>query len=142
MQVIATLTRSERQAALVILLVLFAIGLALMGAGRNDLLGGHGVLVMVVALAAAFAVISGYFAPEPGEERLDQYYDEPSKIGLVLAMVWAAVGMFFGVWVGPIGVMLATPLAVVLIALVRKLYLEAYLGDYNGADTSCPRAAA
>ncbi|WHZ25916.1 MAG: hypothetical protein OJF51_000711 [Nitrospira sp.] len=50
--------------------------------------------------------------------------------------------MFFGVWVGPIGVMLATPLAVVLIALVRKLYLEAYLGDYNGADTSCPRAAA
>ncbi|WIM11948.1 MAG: Cytochrome c oxidase (cbb3-type) subunit CcoN [Enhydrobacter sp.] len=99
MRVIATLTRSERLSALVILLVLFALGLALMGAGRNDPLGGHGALVMVVALAATFAVISGYFAPEPDERRLDHYYDEPSKIGLVLAMAWAAVGMFFGVWV-------------------------------------------
>jgi predicted PurR-regulated permease PerM len=37
--------------------------------------------------------------------------------------------VFAGIWVGPIGITLATPLAVVLMVLVRRLYIEAYLGD-------------
>ncbi|OQW37303.1 MAG: hypothetical protein A4E19_14170 [Nitrospira sp. SG-bin1] len=49
--------------------------------------------------------------------------------------------MFAGIWVGPIGVTFAMPLTVVLKAFVRKLYLEAYLGDH-GADTDEPRSRA
>jgi predicted PurR-regulated permease PerM len=41
--------------------------------------------------------------------------------------------IFAGIWVGPIGVTLATPLTVVLMVLVRRLYIEAYLGD-RGRD--------
>lgn len=44
--------------------------------------------------------------------------------------------VFAGIWVGPIGVTLATPLAVVLMVLVRRLYIEAYLGDREQTDLS------
>ena len=46
-----------------------------------------------------FGVISGYFAPEPTEERFNDYYDDPSKVGIILAMVWAVFGLFVGDWV-------------------------------------------
>jgi Predicted permease len=37
--------------------------------------------------------------------------------------------IFAGIWIGPIGVALATPFAVVLMVLVQRLYIEDYLGD-------------
>ncbi|MBN8967142.1 MAG: cytochrome-c oxidase, cbb3-type subunit I [Rhizobiales bacterium] len=96
---IGQLTGNERQSALIILLALTVVGLIMAVAGRHDPLGVHGALVMVVAIAGIFAVISGYYAPEPSPERLSQYYDEPSKWGILIAMVWAVVGMFVGDWV-------------------------------------------
>ena len=44
--------------------------------------------------------------------------------------------IFAGIWVGPIGVTLATPLTVVLMVLVRRLYIEAYLGDLGRDERS------
>jgi cytochrome c oxidase cbb3-type subunit 1 len=96
---IGQLTGNERQSALIILLALTVVGLIMAVAGRHDPLGVHGALVMVVAIAGIFGVISGYYAPEPSAERLGQYYDEPSKWGILIAMVWAVVGMFVGDWV-------------------------------------------
>ena len=96
---IAQLTTNERQTALVLLIVLAVVGLAMAVAGRDDLLGAHGALIMIVAIAGVFGVISGYYSPEPTEERFNDYYDEPSKIGIILSMGWAVAGMFFGVWV-------------------------------------------
>jgi cytochrome c oxidase cbb3-type subunit 1 len=93
------LTKSERQWALLILIVLAVAGLAMSAAGHDDPLGIHGALVIVAALAGVFTVISGYYAPEPGLERLDQYFDEPSKLGIVAAMAWAVFGLFIGDWV-------------------------------------------
>ena len=93
------LTRSERQLAIGILLLLTCVGLAFAAAGKDDPLGVHGFLIMAAAIVGIFAVISGYFAPEPGEERFDSYYDAPSKIGLLIAMGWAAFGLFVGDWV-------------------------------------------
>ncbi len=99
MRVLDTLTKGERQNALVILLALVAVGVAMAAGGRDSLLGVHGAIVMVVSAAAAIAVISRYHAPEPGEDRLDSYYDEPSKIGIILSMGWAVAGLAAGVWV-------------------------------------------
>ena len=95
----AQLTRNERQLAVVILLALTIVGLILAGAGKDDPIGIHGLLIMACAIAGIFAVIPGFFEPEPSPDRLDSYYDEPSKIGILLAMAWAAVGMFVGDWV-------------------------------------------
>ena len=86
---IAEFTQTERQWALVILGALAVVGLMMAGLGHDDPLGLHGGLVMVAALAGIFAVIGGYYAPEPAADRRDRYYDDPSKIGVVLAMVWA-----------------------------------------------------
>src|SRR5262249_61880498 len=58
-----------------------------------------GYLILAPAIRGVFAVISGYFAPEPGDDRFDSYYDTPSKVGLLLAMGWVAFGLFVGDWV-------------------------------------------
>src|SRR5262245_19769468 len=93
------LTRGERQLAIGILLLIICVGLAFAGAGKDGPPGGHGFLIMATGIVGIFAVIAGYFNPEPGDERFDSYYDTPSKIGLLLAMGWAAFGLFVGDWV-------------------------------------------
>jgi cytochrome c oxidase cbb3-type subunit 1 len=96
---VATLTNNERQLALFVSMFVAIAGLALAAAGHQDPMGAQGIVILLSGLACMLIVIRGYFEPEPGEERLLQYYDEPTKAGIVLAMVWAVVGMFFGVWV-------------------------------------------
>jgi cytochrome c oxidase cbb3-type subunit I len=96
---IGQLTKPERQLALVILCVVAVLGLLMMAAGRNDPLGAQGGLVALMALFAIFGVISGYFSPDPGEGRLNYYYDEPSKVGLLLSMAWLIFGLLVGDWV-------------------------------------------
>ena len=96
---IAELTKNERQGALIILLALAITGLAMAAGGRGDPFGVHGALVLVVAIAGIFAVIGGYYAPEPPQSRLDSYYDSPTKFGIIAAMVWAVIGMAVGDWV-------------------------------------------
>jgi cytochrome c oxidase cbb3-type subunit 1 len=96
---VSQLTKEERQLAIGILILLSACGLAMAAAGRGDPLGIHGFLVMLCSIGMIFAIISGYFAPEPGAERLTRYYDDPSKAGIVLAVAWAVFGMFIGDWV-------------------------------------------
>jgi len=68
-------------------------------AGRNDPLGGQGAVVLALTIGAIFAVISQYYEPEPSDERFNQYYDDPTKAGIVLAMGWVAFGLFVGDWV-------------------------------------------
>jgi cytochrome c oxidase cbb3-type subunit I len=96
---IAQLTKSERQSALVLFLLLAVGGLAMAVVGHDDPLGVHGAIVLIAALAGIFFVISRYYDPEPSSDRLERYYDDPTKVGIVLAMVWAVVGMFVGDWV-------------------------------------------
>ncbi|MBN8961915.1 MAG: cytochrome-c oxidase, cbb3-type subunit I [Rhizobiales bacterium] len=96
---VAELTKNERQGALVILLALAVTGLAMAAGGRGDPFGIHGAMVLVAAIVGIFAVIGGYYAPEPSPERLDSYYDSPTKFGIVAAMVWAVAGMAVGDWV-------------------------------------------
>jgi cytochrome c oxidase cbb3-type subunit I len=96
---IGQLTKRERQLALVILCGMAVLGLLMMVAGRNDPLGAQGGLVALMALFAIFGVISGYFSPDPGEGRLNYYYDEPSKVGILFSMAWLIFGLLVGDWV-------------------------------------------
>src|SRR5690606_13855438 len=96
---IPKLTSSERQMAAVILLVVAAAGVAMAAAGRNEAMGVHGLIVIVFAAALLYPILSSFYAPEPTEDREESYYDDPIKVGIVLAMAWAIFGMFMGVWV-------------------------------------------
>ena len=95
------LTISERHLALVVLvgLALFGIALAAGGGRVGDPVAAHGFIIAGFSLALIFPIILRYFEPAPSAERLSGYYDTPTKAGIVLAMIWAVVGMGFGVWV-------------------------------------------
>jgi cytochrome c oxidase cbb3-type subunit 1 len=96
---ISQLTLSERQYALVILVVAAICGLAMAAGGRGDPLGVHGIIVLLFSVGLAFVVMAGYYTPEPDPERLSNYFDDPTRFGIVLTMVWAVFAMAFGVWV-------------------------------------------
>jgi cytochrome c oxidase cbb3-type subunit 1 len=96
---ISELTLGERRLALVFLSVLALLGLFGAGFGRDPQIAFHGALVMVCSILAAFAVLAGYFTPESGPEARREYFDSPSKAGIVLSMIWAVFGMGIGDWV-------------------------------------------
>jgi cytochrome c oxidase cbb3-type subunit 1 len=97
---VATLSVNERQIALAISILVAVVGLAFVGASHQDTaMQVHGFIILLSGIACAFAIIRGYYEPEPSSERLSQYYDEPTKAGIVLAIIWGVIGMFVGVWV-------------------------------------------
>jgi cytochrome c oxidase cbb3-type subunit 1 len=96
---IGQLTTSERQRAIFLLIVIACVGLVMVAAGKDDPFGIHGLMVIAACIVAAFYVISGFFAPEPSADRASSYNDEPAKIAVLAAMIWAALGMFAGDWV-------------------------------------------
>ncbi|HEY8594718.1 MAG TPA: cytochrome-c oxidase, cbb3-type subunit I [Devosiaceae bacterium] len=96
---VSTLTVGERQVALLISILVAFCGLVLAAAGRGDPLGAHGFVILICGIACAFVVLGGFFAPEPGPERLSSYYDDPIKAGILISMAWGVFAMFMGDWV-------------------------------------------
>ena len=84
---------------MIILGGLTLVGLAMAVAGRNDLLGAHGWIVLAAGLIGFAVMIKGMDAPEPNAERLTHYYDAPTRAGIILTLVWGVIGMFFGFWI-------------------------------------------
>ena len=99
MRLIAGLTTTERQTGLLLAGLVTLMGAALGIAGRNDLLGYHGLLIVVFGAVIMIALLRNLDAPEPEESRLSEYYDDPIRFGIVLTMAWAVFAMFIGVWV-------------------------------------------
>ncbi|WP_336042224.1 cytochrome-c oxidase, cbb3-type subunit I [Pseudooceanicola nanhaiensis] len=93
------LTGAERQLALIISVLTLLGGLAMAAAGRADPLGIHGWIVVLFAGAVFLITLGSIYDPEPREDRAVSYYDDPTKVGLILALGWAVVGMGMGVWV-------------------------------------------
>src|SRR5690606_15091460 len=97
---VAQLTKNERQLGMIMLALLAFCGLLMAGlGGGTSHFAIHGFIILLASLGTLFVVISGYYEPEPRSERLQDYYDDPTKVGIFLAMIWAVIGMFMGVWV-------------------------------------------
>jgi cytochrome c oxidase cbb3-type subunit 1 len=96
---IANLTVAERQSALVILISTGLVGLVMAAIGADDAFAAHGVIIFMFSAILFFRVLPQLYEPEPTEDRHSRYYDDPIKLGIILAMIWALVGMFFGLWV-------------------------------------------
>ncbi|MCP8937431.1 cytochrome-c oxidase, cbb3-type subunit I [Alsobacter sp. SYSU M60028] len=96
---ISQLSPGERRGALVLSCLVGCAGLAMAILGRDDPLGGQGAVVMAFALACAGTVSHGYFTPAPSPASRAAYYDDPTRAGIVLAMIWAVVAMAVGDWV-------------------------------------------
>ena len=96
---IAGLTIKERQYAVVILMIGILTGLVMAAIGADDAYSVHGVIIFIFSAVLFFRVLSQLHEPGPTPEHFSRYYDDPIKVGIILAMVWAVVGMFFGLWV-------------------------------------------
>ena len=90
---ILTLTETERQIALAISVAVGLCGLVLAAAGNQDTMEIHGWLILAIAAICAIIVIRGIWGPEPPKSRLQSYYDEPFKAGIIARMAWAGVAM-------------------------------------------------
>ncbi len=96
---LAQLTKAERERGLLISGAVALCGLVMAVLGKNDPLGVHGAIVILAGLFCVFAIIAKFYAPEPPASRLESYYDDPTKAGIILSMTWAVVGLFVGDWV-------------------------------------------
>ena len=96
---VSGITIGERRFSLLVLAILSAIGLAMAVAGRMDPLGVHGFIIFGFSVVLTFVLLGRYYAPEPSAERLSEYYDDPTKVGIVLTMAWAVFAMAIGLWV-------------------------------------------
>jgi len=92
------LTTGERDFGAIVLIVLAIIGIAMAAAGRSDVLGIHGAMVLLYSLILLFILFSTAFGAAPDPTRLTRYYDDPIKVGVGLTLFWAIFGMFVGVW--------------------------------------------
>jgi cytochrome c oxidase cbb3-type subunit 1 len=75
------------------------VGLTMAVVGQDDAMGVHGWIVLVAGAVAFFLVGNSLSDPEPSEDRLNSYYDDPTKAGIIVALLWAVFGMGMGVWV-------------------------------------------
>src|SRR3546814_5158273 len=96
---IAGLKKSERQFAIVISLLLGLFGMTMAIAGRADPIGTQGFIIVAFAVLVIATVANGYYLPEPSEDRLTEYYDDPTRAGIIIAMIWGVIAMFVGDWV-------------------------------------------
>ena len=98
---ISQLTVQERQWSMTTLAVLAFAGLvmAAAGASRVDPMQAHGFIVLLFSLGVLCLLVKDYSAPEPSASRLESYYDDPSKAGIIIAMAWGVFAMFVGDWV-------------------------------------------
>jgi cytochrome c oxidase cbb3-type subunit 1 len=96
---ISQLTIAERKRGCVTLAVLTLLGLVMAAADPHGLFGAQGYVVAIFCGAMLVVVLRRLFDPEPGPERFESYYDDPTKVGIILALIWAIAGLAAGVWV-------------------------------------------
>lgn len=93
------LSPADLVGAILISLGVLLAGILMAVAGGSDPLGIHGVMIALYAGTLLLVLFSAAAGPEPAEDIYPSYYDDPIKVGIALAMVWAVFGMFMGVWV-------------------------------------------
>ncbi|WP_296200152.1 cytochrome-c oxidase, cbb3-type subunit I [uncultured Hyphomicrobium sp.] len=93
------LSPADLVGAILISLGVLLAGILMAVAGGSDPLGIHGVMIALYAGTLLLVLFSAAVGPEPAEDIYPSYYDDPIKVGIALAMVWAVFGMFMGVWV-------------------------------------------
>lgn len=95
----SNLTRAERACAMLIAGLAAFVGLVMAIIGRGDKMGLHGWIVLALCGALFFVVAGAYEDVAPTDDRRVASYDDPTKVGILLSLFWAVLGMAVGVWV-------------------------------------------
>ncbi|MFV0368468.1 MAG: cytochrome-c oxidase, cbb3-type subunit I [Hyphomicrobiaceae bacterium] len=93
------LTANERVAAILLIVALAILGTVMGLAGDSALYRFHGWVIAVYGLVLFLLLASAGSEPLPDATRFKSYYDSPSKVGIIISMIWAIAAMFVGDWV-------------------------------------------
>ena len=93
------LTQRERRISLYLLSAVGLAGLFLSVAGRGNPIAIHGLIIVLFSVLVGLLVYRSLSANEPGVDRLKEYYDDPTKVGIILSILWGVVGMAVGNWI-------------------------------------------
>ncbi len=96
---ISQLTRDERALAMVLCVLLTLFGATLGLVGRDDVLGWHGALLALSGMVLLIVIMSKIYDPDPNPDRVTKYYDDPTKVGVIVSMMWLVFATFVGDWV-------------------------------------------
>ena len=93
------LTKNERFWAATLSLGLAFFGLMVSFIASDELLRLHGAIVAALGYLLAFVVAGNHYDALPTSSTLKRYYDSPTKIGIIIALLWAMFATFIGDWV-------------------------------------------
>ena len=96
---IKNLTKDERIMAMFLALCLGFGGLFLGVIGQGDPIGTHGFLMAFIGYLFLFLIIHSFYSPDPSSKRVTRYFDDPTKAGIILAMLWVIIATFVGDWI-------------------------------------------
>lgn len=96
---IAQLSRTERQLAAVLAMALALLGLTMAVAAKQGPMAVHGFMALALGMGLFIAVASVLEKPQTNPDGQQQYYDDPTKVGIILSMVWGVFAMAIGLWV-------------------------------------------
>ncbi|HET7409208.1 MAG TPA: cbb3-type cytochrome c oxidase subunit I, partial [Paracoccaceae bacterium] len=96
---IRSLDLSERRTGLMLAIVLTIAGLVMAALAGRGVMAVHGAMAALLGLGLVFAVGNALGQPQPAADRMSRYYDEPTRFGIVMTLIWAIIGMAVGVWV-------------------------------------------
>jgi len=93
------LTQRERRISLYLTSAVGLAGLFFLIAGRGNPIAIHGLIIVLFSVLIGMLVYRSLSANEPNENRLKEYYDDPTKVGIILSILWGVVGMAVGNWI-------------------------------------------
>ena len=96
---VSQLTLAERRTALLILISLSLVGFIITIGGWHDVIAIHGVLIILFCALIALPILKARNSPEPSVQRLSSYYDDPTKVGILISITWGVIGMAIGDWI-------------------------------------------
>ncbi|MCC0056751.1 MAG: cytochrome-c oxidase, cbb3-type subunit I [Rhodobiaceae bacterium] len=94
-----TLSLFERRFALLLSILLAAMGMTMVAAARHGVMAVHGFITIALGVGLVLALGRVYYSAPPVAERAGRFYDAPTRLGIAMTLIWAIIGMGAGVWV-------------------------------------------
>ncbi|MFK7992506.1 MAG: cytochrome-c oxidase, cbb3-type subunit I [Granulosicoccus sp.] len=96
---ISELTGRERRQAQWVSSLVMIVGLLIAFVGRDNVIAIHGLAAALYGGVFLVLVYRHRLAPEPSPDRLAHYYDDPTKVGLIVSLLWGVFAMGVGDWI-------------------------------------------
>ena len=96
---IQSLSLRERRRGALLAALLAGLGLVMAAGARTGPMAAHGWMALLLGLWLVMRLGGALYDRDAPRDRSSRYYDEPTRFGIYMTLVWAMIGMGVGVWV-------------------------------------------